>query len=90
MQACFGDDIHTATQQFLRIQQQATQGQGAGPWGQGHQQIKVAVVVAVAIEPERSREVVLRLQAIAELRQRYAVSGEADLIACCGRPARRG
>ena len=37
--------------------------------------------VGIAVEPRRSREVALRLQAIAELRQRYAVSGEADLIA---------
>ena len=37
--------------------------------------------VGIAVEPERSGEVVLRLQAIAELRQRYAMSGEADLIA---------
>ena len=48
MQARFGDDIHTAAQQLLRIQQQPTQRQGAGAWGQGHQQINVAVVAAVA------------------------------------------
>ncbi len=37
--------------------------------------------VGIAVEHKRYREVVLRLQAIPELRQLYAVSGEADLIA---------
>ena len=48
MQARFGDDVHTAAQQILRIQQQAAQGKSAGPWGQGHQQINVTVVAAVS------------------------------------------
>lgn len=36
--ARFGDDIHTAAQKFQRIQQQPTQGEGAGPWSRCHQQ----------------------------------------------------
>ena len=49
----------------------------------GHDEQRPGVIahVGIAVEPKRSREVVLRLQAIPELRQLYAVSGEADLIA---------
>ncbi len=49
--------------------------------GQDEQRPGVIAHVGIAVEPKRSREVVLRLQAIPELRQLYAVSGEADLIA---------
>jgi len=48
VQARFGDDIYTAAQQLLCIQQQAAQGKAAGPWGKGHQEINVTVVAAVA------------------------------------------
>ncbi len=37
--------------------------------------------VGIVVEPKRSREVVLRLQALPELRQLYTVSGESDLLA---------
>ena len=49
--------------------------------GQDEQRPGVIAHVGIAVEPKRSRDVVLRLQAIPELRQLYAVSGEADLIA---------
>ena len=49
--------------------------------GQDEQHPGVLAHVGIAVEPKRSRDVVLRLQAIPELRQLYAVSGEADLIA---------
>ena len=49
--------------------------------GQDEQSPGVIAHVGIAVEPKRSRDVVLRLQAIPELRQLYAVSGEADLIA---------
>ena len=49
--------------------------------GQEEQRPGVIAHVGIAVEPKRSRDVVLRLQAIPELRQLYAVSGEADLIA---------
>jgi len=37
--------------------------------------------VGIAVEPQRTREVVLRLQALPELRQLYTASGEHDLLA---------
>ena len=49
--------------------------------GQDELRPGVLAHVGIAVEPKRSRDVVLRLQAIPELRQLYAVSGEADLIA---------
>ena len=47
VQTCFGDDSNTAAQQFLRIQQQATQGEGTGSRSQSHQQIDVAGGTAI-------------------------------------------
>ena len=49
--------------------------------GHHEQHPGVLAHVGIAVEPKRSRDVVLRLQAIPELRKLYAVSGEADLIA---------
>lgn len=49
--------------------------------GQDEQRPRVMAHVGIAVEPKRSREVVLRLQAIPELTQLYTVSGESDLIA---------
>jgi DNA-binding Lrp family transcriptional regulator len=49
--------------------------------GQDEAQPRVMAHVGISVEPKRSREVVLRLQAIPELTQLYTVSGESDLIA---------
>ena len=49
--------------------------------GQASERPPVMAHVGIAVEPRRSREVVLRLQALPELRQLYTVSGEADLLA---------
>ena len=49
--------------------------------GQDEERPRVMAHVGIAVEPKRSRELVLRLQAIPELTQLYTVSGESDLIA---------
>jgi len=49
--------------------------------GQDEERPRVMAQVGISVEPKRSREVVLRLQAIPELTQLYTVSGESDLIA---------
>lgn len=49
--------------------------------GQGDERPRVMAQVGISVEPKRSREVVLRLQAIPELTQLYTVSGESDLLA---------
>ena len=49
--------------------------------GQDEPRPGVIALGGIAAAPKQSREVVLRLQAIPELLQIYAVSGEADLIA---------
>ncbi len=48
VQARLGDDVHTAAQQLLRIQQQAAQGQGAGAGREGYQQVHVAAFAGFA------------------------------------------
>ncbi|MEK8051571.1 Lrp/AsnC family transcriptional regulator [Ideonella sp. DXS22W] len=49
--------------------------------GQDEERPRVMAHVGISVEPKRSRELVLRLQAIPELTQLYTVSGESDLIA---------
>jgi hypothetical protein len=48
VQVRFGDDIHTAAQHLLRIQQPSTQSERADPTGQDHQQLDVAAGGAFA------------------------------------------
>jgi hypothetical protein len=63
VQARLSDDIHAPTQQFLRIQQKAAQGKGAGPRGKRYQKVHVAGVVGIAAthRPENPNTVTPRL-----------------------------
>jgi len=49
--------------------------------GQADERPPVMAHVGIAVEPKRTRDVVLRLQALPELRQLFTVSGEFDLMA---------